>query len=322
MDVAVIFNARAGSAADVDASELKTRVQAAMSRDVTIVEAGDDPRAAARGAIAAGARVLVAAGGDGTVSACATELIGKDIELGVLPFGTSNSFAAALEIAATLDEAIENLGRTERRVIDAALVTGGGERRVMILHCMVGLHAEAIEETPPAAKRRWGALAYAATGLKKLANATQFEVELETAEHRVRCKAIAIAVANLAPLKTVLAHGPSHLLGDDGRVDVTIVAADSIAEAIATGVHLYRTARDGEAASRDNVGSFSTPRVSITADPPQRVLVDGEAFGETPVAVETLARALTVIAPPATVAAGDPVEAPLLGLPDLEVSAR
>ena len=322
MEVALIWNGRAGSATDVDVDELKARVQAAMSREVTIVDAGEDPRAAARGAIAAGARVLIAAGGDGTVSACATELIGKDIELGVLPVGTSNSFAAALEIAATLDEAIANLGRADRRVIDAAVVTRSGERRVMIMHCMVGVHAEAIEETPASAKRRWGALAYAATGLKKLASAAPFAVALQTAEHVVRCKAIAIAVANLAPLKTVLAHGPSHLLADDGRVDVTIVAADSIAEAIATGVHLYRSARDHEAASRDNVGSFSTPRVEITAEPAQRVLVDGEAFGETPVVVETLVRALTVIAPPPAVAEGDPVEAPLLGLPDLEVSPR
>ena len=322
MDVAVVWNGRAGSATDIDVEDLKARVQAAMSRDVTIVDAGEDPRAAAREAIAAGARVLIAAGGDGTVSACATELIGTQVELGVLPVGTSNSFAAALEIASTLDDAIANLGRADRRVIDAAMVTSGDERRVMILHCMVGLHAEAIEETPPAAKRRWGALAYAATGLMKLASASTFAVELKTAEHRVRCKAIAIAVANLAPLKTVLAHGPSHLLGDDGRVDVTIVAADSIAEAIATGVHLYRSARDGEAASRDNIGSFSAERVAITTETPQRVLVDGEAFGETPVTVETLARALTVIAPPATVAEGDPVDAPLLGLPDLEVSAR
>src|SRR5690606_30029902 len=131
-------------------------------------------------------------------------------------------------------------------------------------------------------KQRWGVLAYAAAALRHLASAAPFAVELTTDEHTLKCRALAVAAANLAPSQSVLAHGPSHLLGDDGRVDVTIVAADSIAEAIATGVHLYRTAREGEPASRDNVGSFAAVRLQITTDPVQHVLVDGEPFGETP----------------------------------------
>lgn len=321
MDVALIWNSRAGSAGDADVDDVRARVAKAMGRDVEAIDARD-PRQAARAAVEGGAKVVIAAGGDGTVSACATEVIGTRVELGVLPLGTSSSFAAALEIPSDLDGAIENLARSERRVLDAAVVASGSERRTMILHCMIGLHAETIEETSPAAKRRWGALAYAVKGLEKLAGATPFAVELETPEHVVRCTAIAIAAANVAPLKTVLAHGPSHLLADDGRVDVTIVAAASISEAIATGVHLYRTARDHEPATRDNVGSFSTPRLVVRADPPQRVLVDGESFGDTPVTIETLSRVLTVIAPPAAVAAGEPVEASLVGLPDVVVATR
>jgi YegS/Rv2252/BmrU family lipid kinase len=259
---------------------------------------------------------VVAAGGDGTVSSCAKELIGTQTALGVVPLGTSNSFAAALEIPSDIDAAIEHLARADRRQIDVAMVNG----RTMILHCMIGLHAETIAETTTSAKQRWGALAYAATALKKLGALEPFAVELTTREHRVKCRAIAIAAANIAPLKTVLAHGPSHLLGDDGRVDITIVAADSIAEAIAAGVHLYRTGRAHEPARRNNIGSFSTPHVKIECDPRQRVLVDGEEHGTTPVVIETRRRALTVIASPPAVAEGDPVEAPLLGLPELEVS--
>ncbi len=318
MDIVLVWNAKAGSAAGIEVSDLRQRIADATKREVTVME-GDDPSATARTAVASGARLVIAAGGDGTVSACASEVMGSRAELGVLPLGTSNSFAAALEIPADTDEAIALLATPARRVIDAARVTGGAGEQVMTLHCMIGLHAEVIEETSTTAKRRWGALAYAATALKKLASVESFAAEMTTPTHRVSCRAIAIAVANLAPLKTVLAHGPSHLLADDGRVDVTIVAADSIAEAIATGVHLYRTARDQEPATRDNVGSFSAVRIEVRTEPPQRVLVDGESFGETPITIETIARALTVIAPPATIVDGDPIEAPLLGLPDLEV---
>jgi YegS/Rv2252/BmrU family lipid kinase len=307
MDIAVLFNSKAGRGRDIAGDELVTRIERATGRQAVLVESPDDAR---------GAKLLVAAGGDGTVSSCATALIGTTCELGVLPLGTSNSFAAALDIPDDLDAAIENLARPERRKIDVAMVDG----RAMILHCMIGLHAETIADTATDSKQRWGVLAYAATAVKKLGSLTPFAIELTTREHVVKCRAIAIAAANLAPLKTVLAHGPSHLLGDDGRVDITIVAAETIGEAIAAGVHLYRTGRAHEPAERDNIGSFSTPHVRIVTDPPQLVLVDGEEHGTTPVTIETLQQALTVIAPAAAVAEGDPIEASLLGLPDLEVS--
>lgn len=308
MDIAVVFNAGAGSAGEITGDDLASRIATATGRDTVLVR---DPREA----VSSGARIVVAAGGDGTVSMCATALVGTNVELGVLPLGTSNSFAAALEIPNDLDGAIANLARSDRRVIDVATVNG----RTMILHCMIGFHAETIADTSTTSKQRWGVLAYAASAVKKLGALEDFAVEMTTREHVVKCRAIAVAAANIAPLKTVLAHGPSHLLGDDGRVDITIVAAGTIAEAIAAGVHLYRTGRANEPASRDNIGSFSTPHVQIVTDPPQLVLVDGEEAGTTPITIETIPRALTVIAPVAAMAEGDPIEAPLLGLPDLEI---
>jgi len=336
VQIALVWNGRAGSAAAASLDEVTARLRAVG--ELTVHEATPEhgPDACAREAVASGAELVIAAGGDGTVSAVATQLVGGAARLGVLPLGTSNSFAAALGIPADLDGALATIAANEQRVIDVAVATSTSGRRTMILHCTIGFHADVIASTSTQAKQRWGVLAYAGSALRELATLEPFAVELATGDgaiaeartparpngHVVRSRAIAIAVANLAPIKTVLAHGPSHLLGDDGRVDVTIVAAETIAEAIATGVHLYRTAKDQEPATRDNVGSFSTARVSITTAPPQNVLVDGEPFGETPVTIETVPRALVVLAPPADEARGEPVEAPLLGLPDLEVDGR
>ncbi|MBA3391302.1 MAG: NAD(+)/NADH kinase [Deltaproteobacteria bacterium] len=319
MQIAVIWNARAGSAAGVTLDDVVQRL--ATIGVVTVHEVTDDhgPDACARAAIASGAELVVAAGGDGTVSSVAAVLVGGTAKLGVLPLGTSNSFAAALAIPDDVGGALDMIAAGNQRVIDAAVVRTAVAERVMVLHCMIGFHAQAISGTSTEAKRRWGVLAYAGSAIRELATLTPFAVELETGGHVVRCRATAVAAANLAPVKTVLAHGASHLLGDDGKVDVTIVAAETIAEAIATGIHLYRSARDGEAATRDNVGSFSVARVAITAEPPQAVLVDGEPFGETPVTIETLPAALVVFAPPPEPADGPPVEASLIGLPELEI---
>ncbi|MBA3456886.1 MAG: lipid kinase [Deltaproteobacteria bacterium] len=321
MSIAVVWNGSAGSAADLSAASIQADLAQATGRSVTIEQVSDDrnPTACAKAAIAKGADVVVAAGGDGTVSGVAAAIVGHDVRLGVLALGTSNSFAAALGIPTDLAAAIGVIAGAEQSSVDMAYVTSTEGRKAMVLHCMVGFHADAIGNTAVESKRRWGVLAYAASAMRELANLETFAVELDTGDHVVRCRANAVAAANLAPIKTVLAHGPSHLLGDDGLVDVTIIAAESLLEAIATGVHLYRQARSGEAATRANVGSFSARTVTITADPPQHVLVDGEPFGSTPVRIETVARALTVLAPRPPPAEGPPTDASLIGLPDLQV---
>jgi YegS/Rv2252/BmrU family lipid kinase len=315
--IGVVWNASAGSATDLNPASVKH----GLGDDVEMFDVCDERNASAcaRAALERGAEIVVAAGGDGTVSGVASALVGESARLGVLPIGTSNSFAAALGIPADVDSALAMIASSEQRLLDVAVVRGAEGERTMVLHCMVGFHADVIGETTTDAKRRWGVLAYAASAVRQLARVDTFAAELATDVGVVRCRATAIAAANLAPIKTVLAHGPSHLLGDDGRVDVTIVAAETMAEAIATGVHLWRSAREGEPADRDSVGSLSTARVTITAEPAQQVLVDGEPFGMTPVTIETRPRALQVIAPAAPHAEGPPSEASLIGLPDLEI---
>ncbi len=321
MRIAVIWNGRAGTAAGLAAETVQRTLAEATQRSVTIEEITQDRDlgACVSDAIASGARTIVAAGGDGTVSAVAAAISDRAV-LGVLPLGTSNSFAAALGIPADIAGAIAVIAAGETRPIDLAYVTTSEGRKAMVLHCMVGFHADAISNTSTESKRRWGVLAYAGSAMRELANLESFAVELDTGAHAVRCSANAVAAANLAPIKTVLAHGASHVLGDDGLIDVTIIAAESMLEAIATGVHLYRQARNGEPATRANVGSFSTKTLTITTEPLQNVLVDGEAFGTTPVAIETVQGALRVLAPAPPTVEGPPIEASLLGLPDLEVS--
>ena len=57
---------------------------------------GKDVADAARSAAEAGEAAVVAAGGDGTISAVSSALAGSDIPLGVLPLGTLNHFAKDL----------------------------------------------------------------------------------------------------------------------------------------------------------------------------------------------------------------------------------
>jgi diacylglycerol kinase family enzyme len=83
-----------------------------------------DPVEAAKLAVADGMDLVVAAGGDGTISAVASVLAGTSVALGVLPTGTLNHLAKDLNIPLALDEAIAVISRCKTGLIDVAEVNG------------------------------------------------------------------------------------------------------------------------------------------------------------------------------------------------------
>jgi diacylglycerol kinase family enzyme len=105
--IAVVLNATSGQAGAPKAAERLKEIFAEAGREAKIVLAtgGAEITAAMRRAVEGGCEVLVAGGGDGTISSGASALIGRDIPLGVLPLGTLNHFAKDLGIPLDLDEA-------------------------------------------------------------------------------------------------------------------------------------------------------------------------------------------------------------------------
>jgi YegS/Rv2252/BmrU family lipid kinase len=104
MKAIVITNPGAGAKPD-EQQELRRALEAAgIEADIRIVE-GEDLTRAARDAVSDGCEVVIAAGGDGTISAVAAALVDGDVPLGVLPTGTLNHFAKDLKIPNDLAEA-------------------------------------------------------------------------------------------------------------------------------------------------------------------------------------------------------------------------
>ena len=166
-------------------------------------------------------------------------------------------------------------------------------------------------------------IAYLKEGLVQLADLAQFSVEIATEKATVRCRAVNVTVANVAPAKTVLAQGPAAILPDDGALDVTIVAASTLGDVVLAGLDLLRSTALGEAATRENVGYLSASNVRITTDPTQTPLVDGEVLPSDALEIVCVPASLTVMTPraakPDEVAEETP-DAKLAGLPDLAVA--
>lgn len=312
----LIFNPVAGqSDPDQDLAQIREILEPAIDLEIVLTTPEVDAGALAEQAIARGAEMVIASGGDGTISAAAAALVGTNIPLGVISRGTANAFAAALGIPNTIQAACETILGGVARTIDAAYCNG----KPMVLLAGIGFEAETVEKADREAKNRFGMLAYILAGVQQLRELERFEAEIETEDKIITVTAAAVTVANIAPSTSILAQGPAGLVVDDGLLDVTVVAPINVAGAIAASYHLLQSALTGNAAERDDIGYLRTKKVKISTDPPQKVVLDGELIGNTPIEVECVPGGLTLIVP--LIEEAQPSEK-LLGLPDLKIESK
>jgi diacylglycerol kinase family enzyme len=133
-----------------------------LGAQVLQVDGGQQLLAAADDAVKQGARLVIAGGGDGTVSAVASRLVDTEAALGVLPLGTLNHFAKDLGIPLGLDAAIDAIARGREVRVDVAEVNG----HVFINNSSLGLYPDIVLDRERQRRRlgrgKWTALLSAA----------------------------------------------------------------------------------------------------------------------------------------------------------------
>jgi YegS/Rv2252/BmrU family lipid kinase len=312
----LIFNPVAGQGnAEQDLEEIKSLLNPEIDLDIVITTAECEPGQLAKDAISSGAKSIIASGGDGTLSAVAAALMGSNIPLGIISRGTANAFANALNLPTTIPEACESIVAGHTQVVDMALCNG----LPMVLLAGIGFEAETVDLADRDAKNRLGMLAYILAGLKQVGNLNQFEVEIELEDKIIAVSAAAITIANAAPATSILAQGSAGVVFDDGMLDLTIVAPATPLIAIATAFDLLSSTLRGMASQREEVGFLRSHRFKITTTPPQKVVLDGEIIGMTPIDVECIPGGLTIFAPQTEEL--QPLEK-LEGLPNLKIEIK
>lgn len=257
----------------------------------------------AQQAVAANADLVIASGGDGTVSAVAGALIGTGVPLGVIPRGTANAFCLAVGIPAAIApirRACQVVLTGKPRQIDAARCNG----LPMVLLAGVGYEAGMVNRASRDMKDRWGPLAYFIAGWQQLDDQEVFEASLEVDGIAYPFRAAAITVANAAPPTSVLAQGAGTVIFDDGLLDVTIAIADSPAQplgrklqALRDMVQLMGSALINADPAMENLLHFRAAQLTISTTPPQKVVIDGEVVELSTLEVESVPGGLTVIVP-------------------------
>lgn len=312
----LIFNPVAGQGdPDQDLLTIQSLLEPEIALDIRLTTPEVDAGQLAREAVERGVHMIIVSGGDGTISAAAEAVVRTSIPLGVISRGTANAFASALTLPKTIEAACETILQGRPKVVDAALCNG----KPMVLLAGIGFEAEMVEKADRETKNRFGMLAYIMAGVQQLREFDSFEARIETPEKVITLTAGAVTIANAAPPTSVLAQGPAGIICDDGLLDLTVVAPINPAGAIASAYHLLQTALSGEAAERDDIGYLRARRIKVTTDPPQKVALDGEIIGTTPIDVECIPGGLTILMPLSEEV--QPLEK-LEGLPELRIEEK
>ena len=177
-------------------------------------------------AIAAGAYVVMAAGGDGTVRAVAESLRGSGIPIALLPSGTGNLLARNLEL--TLDNLPESITaaftggdrKIDLGVVDVERAGGKKEKFVFLVMAGLGLDAKMIAHTNEDLKKRVGWLAYVDAIGKALRDKDRLNIRFSIDGSPTRSARVhTILVGNCGSLQGNILLLPDAAV-DDGVFDI------------------------------------------------------------------------------------------------------
>ncbi|MEO7057866.1 MAG: diacylglycerol kinase family protein [Caldimonas sp.] len=124
--------------------------QAGNSADVRLAGGDNDSiEATVAAAVAERPDIVVAGGGDGTVSTVAAAVLGTGVALGVLPLGTLNHFAKDLGLPLDLEAAIAQVVTGSTRQVDVGEVNG----RIFVNNSSLGLYPDIVRDRERQQKR-------------------------------------------------------------------------------------------------------------------------------------------------------------------------
>jgi YegS/Rv2252/BmrU family lipid kinase len=288
MSVAVIINPKSGPGGPdkgVRRAALAAEILAPLGEDydISVTTRRGHARELAADAVARGARLVVAWGGDGTINEVGSSLIFTGTALGIVRSGSGNSLARELKVNRRPATALrEALAATPRR-IDAGEIGGH------VFFCVAGLgfdeHVAACFDRDTSGRR--GFSTYIRLALREIFRYTPDACTV--GETRV-ARAMLVAIANTAQFGNGAVIAPDARV-DDGRLNVVMLDERS---RLATMLALPRLYLGGLRRVR-GVTTQSVERIAIESRHPIRFHADGEPMtGSTRLEVRVLPGALRV----------------------------
>lgn len=162
----------------------------------------------------------------------------------------------------------------------------------MVLLAGAGLERGMTEEAEDGLKDEWGAFGYILGGLKHIKKEDIFEATLKIDNQTHSFQTGSVTIANTAPKTSIFAQGGTEPLPDDGLLDVTVIVnVESEANAAETLVQLLK---NKPTEGNEFVRHFQGKHVELKTNPVQKLVIDGEITGATPITIDIVPAALNV----------------------------
>jgi diacylglycerol kinase family enzyme len=229
-----------------------------------------------RQAIEDGAELVCPLGGDGTVRAVASALVGSGRPMGLLPGGTGNLLARNLKLPVDKLEAALDIAMTGQDLaIDVGEVAwDDDEPSVFLVMAGMGFDAEMMAGVDDGLKKTVGWLAYAVSGAAALFR-LGFGVRVAADRQRaVSQHARTVLVANCGELTGGLRLIPEAQLSD-GRLDTVLASPRSLFAWLAIGLNIVSRRRRGHPA----LVHLTSEEVQVATREPVEAQLDGDAVG-------------------------------------------
>ncbi len=286
----VIINPAAGQN-DTILNKLNTVFHAAgVSWDVSITHASGNTTRYAREAISKGVDIICAYGGDGTVMEVAHAVQGGSVPMAILPGGTANLISVELGIPKDLTKAAEIAISNESvvRMVDLGKV---GDDYFM-LRVGVGFEGEKVKGADRELKDRFGILAYSIAGLKALKETKVAKYILTVDGEEIEVEAFNCMVDNCGNFGVSGFTLARDISVSDGLLDVIVIRDKRFRSSLSTVESIA-----GKPPDPESFHHWQARQITIEADPPQLVHLDGEIWGETPVTANVLPGVLPILTP-------------------------
>lgn len=231
--------------------------------------------------------LVIAGGGDGTISSIVDYFAYKDIVFGLLPLGTGNSFARTLGIPLDLEGAIDVIANGKVSAVDLGKVNDDYFANVI----SIGFPADVARNTPRRLKRLIGPLAYGIVGIKYFFTAEKFRCTLTSKDQQFTVNTHNVIVAN----GSIYGITPIGLKADVDNKKLLVLTMDMINRwkllifwiSFLTGKH-HRL---------PELKYFLTESVTIQTSPVKYIDIDGDSITKTPASVSIASKALRVLVP-------------------------
>ncbi len=304
----VIINPAAGQDVPVLATLNNVFHKQGIRWNALITHQAGDGRRLTEQALAEGADVVAAYGGDGTVAEVASGLIGTDTPLAILPGGTANVLSLELGIPANLTRAAEIACgiKSRPRKIDAGEVNGHN----FLLRVGVGFEASLVERADRNMKDRFGVFAYVWSAMQSIRQPPKAKYQMLLDGKEVIAEGITCGVANSGNLGQAGIKLGTAVNVSDGMLDVLLIeqaSLQAVFDLFSNLLGIREAPIENQASMYDSVNTelqqlirhWQARQVTLQVSPAQTIQYDGEVLPcpDGKIHCNVLPQALTVLVP-------------------------